>query len=69
VLIDEYKKMMLSIHKENTQPIKQAIFKKWGFKNASKQIEKAIFVIIAKKQTSKKQEKRQVNCHRSIKAR
>jgi hypothetical protein len=28
VLIDEYKKMMLSIHKENTQPIKQAIFKK-----------------------------------------
>lgn len=28
LLIDEYKKMMLLIHKENTQPIKQAIFKK-----------------------------------------
>ena len=28
LLIDEYKKMMLLMHKENTQPIQQAIFKK-----------------------------------------
>ena len=28
LLVDEYKKMMLSIHKENTQPLKEAIFKK-----------------------------------------
>ena len=28
LLIDEYKKMMLLSHKENTQPIQQAIYKK-----------------------------------------